>query len=212
MKRLNKILAAAQKFASKDYTYRILNAIKFDLNRQTIEVTDGHAGIVIKGSKGFVAGMANDYAEYLGLEPVGGDFGIVKLAPKNGKRYPKAERLSDDELQRGDLFRVLRFGDHDPEFCKKSVIYKDQLPRLNQFCKAVRAKLHLIPGTSPVSAMMQYGKGQFNGTDFIFCISQMPCHSDVMDDEGNPKTEAVTYESLDEIDQETMKQFEKMVK
>ena len=63
MKRLNKILAAAQKFASKDYTYRNLNAIKFDLNRQTIEVTDGHAGIVIKGSKGFVAGMANDYAE-----------------------------------------------------------------------------------------------------------------------------------------------------
>ena len=40
----------------------------------------------------------------------------------------------------------------------------------------------------------------------------MPCHRDVMDDEGNPKTEAVTYESLDEIDQETMKQFEKMVK
>ena len=212
MKRINKILAAAQKFASKDYTYRNLNAIKFDLKRQTIEVTDGHAGIVIKGDKDFIVSMANEYAEYIGLDPVGSDFTAVKLAPKNGKRYPKAERLSDDELQRGDLLRVLRFGDHDPEFCKKSVIYKDQLPRLNQFCKAVRAKLHLIPGTSPVSAMMQYGKGQFNGMNFIFCIAQMPCHRNVMDDAGNPKTEAVTYESLDEIDQETMKQFENMVK
>lgn len=212
MKRLNKILAAAQKFASKDYTYRNLNAIKFDLNRKTIEVTDGHAGIVIKGDKDFIVSMANEYAEYLGLDPVGSDFTAVKLAPKNGKRYPKAERLSDDELQRGDLLRVLRFADHDPEFCKKSVIYRDQLPRLNQFCKAVHTKLHLIPGTSPVSAMMQYGKGQFNGVNFIFCIAQMPCHRNFMDDAGNPKTEAVTYESLDEIDQETMKQFEKMVK
>jgi hypothetical protein len=212
MKRLNKILAAVQKFASKDYTYRNLNAIKFDLNRQTIEVTDGHAGIIIKGDKDFIVSMANEYAEYLGIDPVGSDFTAVKLAPKNGKWYPNAERLSDDEVHRGDLFRVLRFGDHDPEFCKKSVIFKDQLPRLNQFCKAVRAKLHLIPGTSPVSAMMQYGKGQFNGMNFIFCIAQMPCHRNLMDDEGNPKTEAVTYESLDEIDQETMKQFEKMVK
>ena len=212
MKRLNKILAAMQKFASRDYTYRNLNAIKFDLKRQTIEVTDGHAGIVIKGDKDFIVSMANEYAEYLGLDPVGSDFVAIKLAPKNGKRYPNAERLSDDEVQRGDLLRVLRFADHDPEFCKKSVIFKDQLPRLNQFCKAVRAKLHLIPGTSRVSAMMQYGKGQFNGSDFIFCIAQMPCNRELMDDDGNPKTEVVTYESLDEIDQETMKQFEKMVK
>ena len=95
MKRLNKILSAVQKFASKDYTVRYINGIKFDLNRQTIEATDGHGAVVIKGSKGFVAGMANDYAEYLGLEPVGGDFDIVKLAPKNGKPFPKAERLQE---------------------------------------------------------------------------------------------------------------------
>lgn len=212
MKRLNNLLAAIQKFASKDYTYRYLNGIKFDLGHQTIEATDGFAGIVIQGSRGLVAGMANDYAEYLGLDPVGADFDAIKLAPKNGKRYPNAEKLENDAIYSGNLLRVLRFGDHDPEFCSQAFVHKDQFSRLNQFCRAVGAKLKLIPGTSRCSALMQYGKGRYNGDDFIFCIAQMPMRDKLFDHDGNPATETIKYTSLDEIDLETMNQFKDFVK
>jgi hypothetical protein len=216
MERLNKILAAVQKFASKDYTYRDLNGILFDVKRQVIEATDGQSGVIIKANKDFVIGMANEYAYYLGLDPVGPDIGpnldAVKLAPKNGKRYPKAERLSTDAIYHGDLLRVLRFGEHDPECCTKAFVHKDQFQRLNQFCKAVHTKLHLIPGTTQSAATMQYGKDQFNGMGFFYCIAQMPCHRESFYDDGTPATEAVTYSSLDEIDLESMKQFESMRK
>ena len=209
MKRLNKILSAVQKFASRDYTVRYINGIKFDLNRQTIEATDGHGAIIIKGSRGFVAGMANDYAEHLGLDPVGGDFDIVKLAPKNGKPFPKAERLPEEANYTGDLHKCLRFGEHDPEECSSTIIFNDQLPRLNAICKALKTTLHLVPGTTNLSALMQYGKSSYNGEEILFCIAQMPCHRSIYDENGDPKTTTVTYSPLDETERNAMEQFKK---
>lgn len=209
MKRLNKILSAVQKFASKDYTARYINGIKFDLNRQTVEATDGHGAIIIKGSKGFVAGMANDYAEHLGLDPVGSDFGIVKLAPKNGKEFPVAERLPEEDNRRGDLHPCLRFGEHDPEGCSSAIVCNDQFPRLNALCKALKTTLHLVPGTTNMAALMQYGKSSYNGEEILFCIAQMPCHLSKYDENGDQKTTTVTYSPLDETERDAMKQFKK---
>ena len=209
MKRLNKILSVVQKFASRDYTARYINGIKFDLIRQTIEATDGHAAIILRGSRGFVAGMANDYAEHLGLEPVGSDFDIVKLAPKNGKKFPVTERLPEEANHRGDLHLCLRFGDHDPEECSSAIIFNDQLPRLNAICKALKTTLHLVPGTTNLSALMQYGKSSYNGEEILFCIAQMPCHRSNYDENGDPKTTTVTYSPLDETERDTMEQFKK---
>lgn len=209
MKRLNKILSAVQKFASKDYTARYINGIKFDLNRQTIEATDGHAAVIIKGSRGFVAGMANDYAEHLGLEPVGSDFDIVKLAPKNGKKFPVAERLPEEDNRRGDLHPCLRFGEHDPEECSSAIIFNDQFPRLNALCKALKVTLHLNPGVNCTYASMQYGKSSYNGEEILFCIAQMPCHRSIYDANGDPKTTTVTYSPLDETERDAMEQFKK---
>lgn len=209
MKRLNKILAAVQKFASKDYNARYINGIKFDLNRQTVEATDGHGAIIIKGSRGFVAGMANDYAEHLGLDPVGSDFGIVKLAPKNGKEFPVAERLPEEDNRRGDLQPCLRFGEHDPDGCSSAIVCNDQFPRLNALCKALKTTLHLVPGTTNMAALMQYGKSSYNGEEILFCIAQMPCYLTLYDEKGVPKTTTVTYSPLDETERDAMKQFEK---
>ena len=207
--RLNKILSVVQKFASRDYTARYINGIKFDLIRQTIEATDGHAAIILKGSRGFVAGMANDYAEHLGLEPVGSDFDIVKLAPKNGKKFPVAERLPEEANHRSDLHLCLRFGEHDPEECSSAIIFNDQLPRLNAICKALKTTLHLVPGTTNLSALMQYGKSSYNGEEILFCIAQMPCHRSNYNENGDPKTTTVTYSPLDETERDTMEQFKK---
>jgi len=209
MKRLNKILAAVQKFASKDYTARHINGIKFDMVRQTVEATDGHGAIIIKGSRGFVAGMANDYAEYLGLDPVGSDFDIVKLAPKNGKEFPVAERLPEEDNRRGDLHPCLRFGEHDPEGCSSAIVCNDQFPRLNALCKALKTTLHLVPGTTNMAALMQYGKSSYNGEEILFCIAQMPCHRSIHDETGVQKTTTVTYSPLDETERDAMKQFTK---
>lgn len=209
MNRLNKILSAVQKFASKDYTARYINGIKFDLNRQTIEATDGHAAIILKGSRGFVAGMANDYAEHLGIDPVGSDFGIVKLAPKNGKKFPVAERLPEEANHRGDLHTCLCFGEHDPEICSSTIILNDQLPRLKAICKVLRVTLHLNPGLNRTHASMQYGKSSYNGEEILFCIAQMPCHLSKYDENGDQKTTTVTYSPLDETESDAMKQFKK---
>lgn len=207
MKRLNKILSAVQKFASKDYNVRYVNGIKFDMVRQTIEATDGHGAIIIKGSRGFIAGMANDYAEYLGLEPVGDDFSIVKLAPKNGKPFPRAERLPEEANHTGDLWRCIRPGEHDPQMCNTVHVLKDQFPRMHQLCGALKTKLKLIPGTRKTSPMMQYGKSSYNGNEIYFCIVQMPALGERFDQDGNPLTVKVSYSSLDEIDKESMAQF-----
>lgn len=209
MKRLNKILSAVQKFASKDYTARYINGIKFDLNRQTIEATDGHAAIIIKGSRGFVAGMANDYAEHLGLEPVGSDFDIVKLAPKNGRKFPVAECLPEEANYRGDLHPCLSFGEHDPEECSSAIIFNDQFPRLNALCKVLKTTLHLVPGTTKMNALMQYGKSSYNGEEILFCIAQMPCHRSIYGENGDPKTTTVTYSPLDETERDAMERFKK---
>ena len=209
MKRLNKILAAVQKFASKDYNARHINGIKFDMVRQTVEATDGHGAIIIKGSRGFVAGMANDYAEYLGLDPVGSDFDIVKLAPKNGKKFPVAERLPEEDNRRGDLHPCLRFGEHDPEGCSSAIVCNDQFPRLNALCKALKTTLHLVPGTTNMAALMQYGKSSYFGEEILFCLAQMPCHRSLYDENGVPKTTTVTYSPLDETERDAMKQFTK---
>lgn len=208
MKRLNKILSVMQKFASKECTARYINGIKFDLNRQTIEATDGHAAIIIKGSRGFVAGMANDYAEYLGLNPVGSDFNIVKLAPKNGKKFPVAERLSEDDNHRCDLHRCLRFGEHDPEGCSSVIVLNEQFPRLNALCKALNTNLHLVPGMTNKAALMQYGKSSYNGEEILFCIAQMPCHRSIGEN-STPDTTTVIYSPLDETERDAMKQFKK---
>jgi hypothetical protein len=209
MKRLNKILSAVQKFASKDYAARHINGIKFDMVRQTVEATDGHGAIIIKGSRGFVAGMANDYAEYLGLDPVGSDFDIVKLAPKNGKKFPVAERLPEEDNRRGDLHPCLRFGEHDPEGCSSAIVCNDQFPRLNALCKALKTTLHLVPGTTNMAALMQYGKSSYNGEEILFCIAQMPCYLSLYDENGTPKTTTVTYSPMDETERDAMKQFTK---
>lgn len=207
MKRLNKILSAVKKFASIDYTARYINGIKFDMVRQTVEATDGHAAIIIKGSKGFVAGMANDYAEHLGLDPVGGDFGIVKLVPKNGKKFPMPERLPEEANYKGDLHHCLRFGEHDPEQCSSAIIFNDQFPRLNALCKALKTTLHLVPGTSKLSATMQYGKSSYNGEEILFCIAQMPCLRMAFDDDDKPKTSVIKYSDMDETERDAMNQF-----
>lgn len=212
MKRLNKILSAVQKFASRDYTARYINGIKFDLNRQTIEATDGHGAVVIKGSKGFVAGMANDYAEYLGLDPVGSDFDIVKLAPKNGKPFPKAERLPEEANYTGDLHKCLRYGEHDPEGCSSAIVFNDQFLRLNALCKALKTTLHLVPGPTNLSALMQYGKSSYNGDEILFCIAQMPAHRMVFDDNGVAKTSTINYSDMDETERDAMSQFMKFRK
>ncbi len=212
MKRVNKLLAAIQKFSSVDNVSRYIHGIKFDLNRQTIEATDGHAAIIVKGSRGFVAGMANDYAEYLGLEPVGSDFGnlgIVKLAPAHGKTWPKAERLDKENTLKADLHRCLHF-DHDPATNNYAHVHNEQFQRLNQFCKAVKVPLKLIPGMRTVDALMQYGKGKFNGEDIYFCIAQMPMFHAEYDAQGNPITTCIRYESTDEIDKESMQVFKQM--
>ena len=207
MKKLNKILCAVRKFVSKDYTYRFLNGIKFDLNRQTIEATDGHAAVIIKGSRGFVAGMANDYAEYLGLPPVGGDFTEIRIATKNGKNYPVPELITGEEARKGNLWKCLKFGEHDPEMCNSALVHDDQLPRLNQMCRALGTKLHLIPGTSRVNALMQYGTSNYNGDELVFCIAQMPSLGQAYDKNGNPLRTAIRYKSLGELDRDAMKQF-----
>lgn len=210
MKRLNKLLSAISKFSSRDYSARYINGIKFDLNLQTIEATDAHAAVIVKGSKGLVAAMANEYAEYLGLEPVGGDFGVIKLAPANGKLWwPKAERLSEELTNEGNLHRCLIFR-HDPELNTHAYVHNDQFKRLNQFCKAVKVPLKLIPGENPVRALMQYAKGNFNGEDVYVCIAQMPTFNMTYDADGNPTSTRITYESLDEIDQTTMAIFKEM--
>jgi hypothetical protein len=210
MKRLNKLLSAISKFSSRDYTARYINGIKFDLRLQTIEATDGHAAIIVKGSKGLVAAMANEYAEHLGLEPVGGDFGVIKLAPANGKKWwPNAERLNEELTQKANLHHCLIFH-HDPELNKYAYVHNDQFKRLNQFCKAVKVPLKLIPGENPVRALMQYGKGSFNGEDVYFCIAQMPSLRMTYDANDNPTSTCIRYESLDEIDQTTMAMFKEM--
>lgn len=210
MKRLNKLLSAISKFSSRDYTARYINGIKFDLHLQTIEATDGHAAIIVKGSKGLVAAMANEYAEHLGLEPVGGDFGVIKLAPANGKKWwPNAERLNEELTQKANLHHCLIFH-HDPELNKFAYVHNDQFKRLNQFCKVVKVPLKLIPGENPVSALMQYGKGSFNGEDVYFCIAQMPSLRMTYDANDNPTATCIRYESLDEIDQTTMAMFKEM--
>lgn len=207
MKRLNKILSAVKKFASIDYTARYINGIKFDMVRQTIEATDGHAAIIIKGSRGFIAGMANDYAEHLGLDPVGSDFDIVKLVPKNGRKYPVPERLPEEANYKGDLHKCLRFGDHDPELCRSAFIFNDQFPRLNALCKALKTTLHLVPGTTTVAAMMQYGKSTYNGEEILFCLAQMPAVRMTYDDDGNARTSAIEYSDLGETERDAMNQF-----
>ena len=210
MKRLNKLLSAISKFSSRDYTARYINGIKFDLRLQTIEATDGHAAIIVKGSKGLVAAMANEYADHLGLEPVGGDFGVIKLAPANGKKWwPNAERLNDELTQKANLHKCLIFH-HDPELNKYAYVHNDQFKRLNQFCKAVNVPLKLIPGENPARALMQYGKSSFNGEDVYFCIAQMPLFHMTYDADGNPTSTCIRYESLDEIDQTTMTMFKEM--
>lgn len=209
MKRLNKLLSAISKFSSRDYTARYINGIKFDLRLQTIEATDGHAAIIVKGSKGLVAAMANEYAEHLGLEPVGGDFGVVKLAPVNGKMWPNAERLNDELTRQANLHKCLIFR-HDPELNKHAYVHNDQFKRLNQFCKVVKVPLKLIPGENPVSALMQYAKGKFNGEDVYVCIAQMPMLHMTFDAEDKPTSTCIRYESLDEIDQATMDMFKEM--
>lgn len=210
MKKLNKILCAVRKFVSKDYTHRFLNGIKFDLNRQTIEATDGHAAVIIKGTRGFVAGMANDYAEYLGLPPVGGDFDEVRIAPKNGKKYPVPELITGEDARAGNLWACLKFGEHDPEMCDYALVHNDQFPRLNQMCRALGTKLHLIPGPSYINALMQYGTSNYNGDELVFCIAQMPARDQAYDDNGNPLRTTISYESLDELDRDAMKQFTPM--
>ena len=209
MKRLNKLLSAISKFSSRDYTARYINGIKFDLRLQTIEATDGHAAIIVKCSKGLVAAMANEYAEHLGLEPVGGDFDVIKHAPANGKMWPNAERLSEELTQQANLHKCLIFR-HDPELNKHAYVHNDQFKRLNQFCKAVKVPLKLIPGENPVRALMQYGKGSFNGEDVYFCIAQMPLLRMTYDANDNPSSTCIRYESLDEIDQTTMAMFKEM--
>ena len=210
MKRLNKILSAVQKFASKDYTVRYINGIKFDLVHQTVEATDGHAAVVIKGNKGFVSGMANDYAEYLGLDPVGGDFSIVKLAPKNGKPFPTAERLPEEANYTGDLHKCLRYGEHDPETCSSAIVFNDQFSRLNALCKALKTTLHLVPGTTNLSALMQYGKSFYNGEEILFCIAQMPCFHMKFDDNGVATTSTIKYSDMNETERDAMEQFIKL--
>ena len=209
MKRINKLLAAISKFSSRDYTYRAIHGIKFDLYNQTIEATDGLAAVMVHGTREFVAKMANEYAEYLGLEPVGDSFGIVKLAPAIGKPWPKAERLPEELIHKGNLHVCFRM-EHDPEMCNKARIFTDQLPRLNQFCNAVHATLKLIPGESRVSATMQYGTGTYKGEPVRFCIAQMPSNLNCYYESDNPKYTDVSYNSLDEIDHETRKLFKDM--
>jgi hypothetical protein len=213
MKRLNKLLAAIKKFSSVDNVARYIHGIKFDLNRQTIEATDGHAGIIVKGSKDFIVKMANEYAEYLGLEPVGSDFGnlgIVKLAPAHGKTWPKAERFYKvDMLLKADLHKCLHF-DHDPATNNYAHVHNEQFQRLNQFCKAVKVPLKLIPGMRTVDALMQYGKGKFNGEDIYFCIAQMPMFHAEYDAQGNLITTCIRYDSVNEIDKESMQVFKQM--
>lgn len=213
MKRLNKLLAAIKKFSSVDNVARYIHGIKFDLNRQTVEATDGHAGIIVKGSKDFIVKMANEYAEYLGLEPVGSDFGelgIVKLAPAHGKKtWPNAERLDKENTLKADLHKCLRF-EHDPKTNDYAHINNDQFQRLNQFCKVVKVPLKLIPGITHFAPVMQYGKSKFNGEEIYFCIAQMPTLRAVYDAQDNLITTCVQYESMDEIDNESMQVFKQM--
>ena len=200
-KRTNKLLYALQDFVSKDYTFRNIACIKFDLQRQTIEVTDGHAGIILNTSKGLIASLANEYAEYLGLDPVGGDFGVVKLAPKNGKKFPP-ERLPDEMNEKPDLWTVFRWDNQDPDN-KSAVVAQSQLLRLNKLCKVLGVKLKLIPGSIKVAPLFQYGKCTYMGEEVKFCICQMPM---VYARPEIPHV-VITYESLDELDRETMKDF-----
>lgn len=200
-KKISNILYALQDFVSRDYTLRNIAAIKFDLNRQTIEVTDGHAAVILLTSKGLIAALANEYAEYLGLDPVGGDFGVVKLAPKNGVKYPP-ERLPDEENARPNLYRVFSWDRQDPEMNKWSLVHKDQIKRLNKLCKALKVELKLIPGASRIGPLFQYGKATYQGEEVKFCICQMPMH-----EYSTQPCEKITYQSLDELDTETMKDF-----
>lgn len=151
--------------------------------------------------------MANDYAEYLGLEPVGGNFDIVKLAPKNGKPFPKAERLPEEAKYTGDLHKCLRFGEHDPEMCRYAIVVNDQFPRLNALCKALKTTLHLVPGTTNLSALMQYGKSFYNGEEILFCIAQMPARRMEFDGNGDATTSIIKYSDMDETERDAMEQF-----
>lgn len=196
-KRLSKLLYAIQSFVSKDYTYRRINGIKFDLRRCAVEATDGHALVIVKASRGLVAALANEYADYLGLEPVGGDFDAVKLAPRNGTKFPP-EKLSEDDTRVTLLDRVIPFGNQDPEWNTVSYVHPDQFPRLEKFCKALKVTLKLIPNKTRLGALVQYGKAVYCGECVRFCIVQMPMHPD----SPQPKTE-VSYKYLDELDKES---------
>jgi hypothetical protein len=77
-------------------------------------------------------------------------------------------------------------------------------------CRALGTKLHLIPGPSRVNALMQYGTSNYNGDELVFCIAQMPARDQAYDDNGNPLRTAISYESLDELDRDAMKQFTPM--
>lgn len=200
-KKMSNILYALQDFVSRDYTLRNIAAIKFDLNRQTIEVTDGHAAVILLTSKGLIAALANEYAEYLGLDPVGGDFGVVKLAPKNGVKYPP-EQLPAEENNRPNLYRVFQWDVQDPELNKQAIVAKDQLKRLNKLCKALKVELKLIPGCGTLKPLFQYGKATYQGEEVKFCICQMPLH-----EYSTLPSEKITYKSLDELDRDIMKDF-----
>lgn len=200
-KRTDKLLYALQEYVSKDYVYRNIACIKFDLERQTIEVTDGHGAVVLHTCKGLIAALANQYAEYLGLDPVGGDFGVVKLAPKNGKKFPP-ERLPDELNSKPDLWSVFRWDNQDPEMNKSSPVAVDQFGRLNKLCKVLGIHLKLIPGSSRISPLFQYGKTTYKGDEVKFCICQMP----IFENSPFPHVE-IRYDSLDELDRETMKEF-----
>lgn len=206
MKRLNKLLAAMKKFSSKDCTARYIHGIKFDLNRRTVEATDAHAAVILHGSRAFVAKMANEYADYLGIEPPGDDFGVAQLAPAMGKKWPKAERLDKELTLKGDLLKCLRF-EHNPADNKSAYVHCDQLPRLEQVCKALGVALKLIPGTLRTYNLLQYGTSHFGGEEIMFCLAQMPQHYETFGATGKPTSTVVTYDSLDEIDSETMRVF-----
>lgn len=206
MKRLNKLLAAMKKFSSKDCTARYIHGIKFDLNRRTVEATDAHAAVILHGSRAFVAKMANEYADYLGIEPPGDDFGVAQLAPSMGKTWPKAERLDSELTVKGDLLKCLRFV-HVPVQNKSAYVHCGQFPRLEQVCKALGVALKLIPGIGSTFSLMQYGTSHFGGEEIRFCLAQMPLFYKTFDDDGKPTYTKVTYESLEEIDSETMGVF-----
>lgn len=206
MKRLNKLLAAMKKFSSKDCTERYIHGIKFDLNRRTVEATDGHAAVILHGGRAFVAKMANEYADYLGIEPPGDDFGVAQLAPAMGKTFPNAERLDRELTVKGDLLKCLRF-EHDPTDNKSAYVHSGQFPRLEQVCKALGVALKLIPGTDSTSNLMQYGTSHFGGDEIKFCLAQMPQLYKTFDGDGKPTSTVVTYDSLDEIDSATMGVF-----